>query len=121
MTDNQKPIQNLNILCAETGHKLAFMKGMEEKILNEALSVLEEQGPYAMFLYVKARHKKVAPCFEKKCCQLLKQAFEERNLQDDSLDMIKTLAENLDDLLFGRDLLRTTLAYARFLLKAREG
>lgn len=30
---------------------------MEEKILNEALAVLEEQGPYAMFLYISARYK----------------------------------------------------------------
>jgi hypothetical protein len=119
---------NLDIQCAETGRQLAEIKGdkdkrIEEKVLNEALSVLEEQGPYAMFLYVRARHDKIATAFDEACKALLQNAFKDRlGEQADVLDIIKSLAEgSLDDLLFARDLLRTALSYARYHLKARGG
>jgi len=119
-------VTNLDIQCAETGRQLAKIKDdkgkqIEEKVLNEALSVLEEQGPYAMFLYVRARHDKIAAAFDEACKNLLRSAFKDRlREQADVLGIIKSLAEgSLDDLLFARDLLRTALSYARYHLKAK--
>jgi len=118
-------VTNLDIQCAETGRQLAEIKDdkgkqIEEKVLNEALSVLEEQGPYAMFLYVRARHNKIASKFDENCKELLQKVFAERLVgQADVLGIIKSMAESsLDDLLFARDLLRTALSYARYHLKA---
>ncbi|WP_211204603.1 hypothetical protein [Ammonifex degensii] len=116
---------NLDIQCAELGYQLAGIKDMGERILNAALTVLEEQGPYAMFLYVKARHKDVADQFNRCCAQFLKKIFERRFSGNDTvldvLDMVKSLAGNLDDLLFACDLLRIALSYARYHLKVKEG
>lgn len=120
MSDAQ--MTNLDIQCAELGRELAGISGMEEKILSAALTVLEEQGPYAMFLYIKARHDKVAGCVSKKSLDFMKQIFNEQlNQANDILGATKQLAEDLDNLLFARDLLRTALAYARYYLKAKSG
>ena len=118
MHDDRAVITNLDILCAEKGRELAHINGMEEKVLNEALAVLEEQGPYAMFLYIRARYKKVENAFTQTGCELLRRVFPQKSLPDDIFDAIKSLAKNLDDLLFARDLLRNTLAYARYHVKA---
>ncbi len=114
-------ISNLDIRCVELGHQIANIKGMEEKILNDTLSVLEEQGPYAMFLYVKARHKDAANCIERQTLQFLREVFGDKISGEHSvLDAVKKLAEDLDDLLLTRDLLRNALSYALYHVKARE-
>lgn len=117
-------MQNLDIQCAELGRQLSEIpddrgKPIEEKVFNEALAVLEEQGPYAMFLYLNARHKKWATAISEKSLTFLKDVFKDRlDGAEDSLAAVKRLAEDLDDLLFARDLLRTALSYARYHLKA---
>ncbi len=109
---------NLDIRCAEAGRRL--VKDIkDEKMLNDALAVLEEQGPYAMFLYVRARHNNVASHFERPLVELLKETLKRDG--EDALDIAKNVADELDALLFARDLLRTALIYARFHLKAKGG
>lgn len=124
MSPQANPITNLDIRCAEIGRELANIeidgKALEEKVLNEALAVLEEQGPYAMFLYVRARHNEVAQAFQNHCVSLLKEVFGDKiPANADALETVKQLAENLDDLLFARDLLRNALGYARYHLKGK--
>ena len=120
---NENGSQNLDILCAENGRSLARIDKMEERIINAALAVLEEQGPYAMLLYLKARHGKTFSEAEKVFKALLKGAFQHNEVNDpsDVFTMIKNLAQNLDDLLFARDLLLSALIYARYHLKAQKG
>lgn len=114
-------ISNLDIRCAELGHQIANIKGIEEKILNDALSVLEEQGPYAMLLYLRARHKDAANGIERQTLQFLREVFGDKISGEHSvLDAVKKLAEDLDDLLFARDLLRSALSYAQYPVKARK-
>lgn len=113
-------MSNVEILCAELGRQLANIKDMEEKVLTAALAVLEEQGPYAMFLYLRARHNKVAQELETPSLRLLRKHFNIGS-QNDILSAIRDVAQNLDALLFARDLLRTALVYARYHLKAKEG
>ncbi|ACL26647.1 hypothetical protein [Chloroflexus aggregans] len=118
MSDAQ--MKNLDIQCAELGRELATISGMEEKIINAALAVLEEQGPYAMFLYLNARHSNVADKISDKSLKFLRGIFNARlNNAKDVLEATKHLADSLDDLLFARDLLRTALSYARYHLKAK--
>ena len=118
---------NLDIQCAELGRKLAEIqddKGnrIEEKVFNEALAVLEEQRPYAMFLYLKAKHNKVADPISSESLRFLRKIFPGRlDGTNDILDAVKVLAENLDDLLFARELLRIAFSYARYHLKAKGG
>jgi hypothetical protein len=115
-------MQSLDIQCAELGRELAEISGIDEKVFNQALAVLEEQGPYAMFLYLNARHSGVADRINEKSLEFLRRIFPGRlDGMNDILDAVKTLAESLDDLLFARDLLRTVLSYARYQLKAKGG
>ena len=120
MSDTQ--MTNLDIQCAELGRQLANVSNMEEKIVNAALTVLEGQGPYAMFLYLQARHSNVANAISQQSLIFLKEVFSERlDGVNAILDAVKRLAEDLDNLLFARDLLRTALSYARYHLKAKGG
>jgi hypothetical protein len=113
----QVPV-NLDIECAEAGRKLGEAI-KDEKILNDALAVLEEHGPYAMFLYIRARHKEVTMDFEEPLVKLLSGILKLN--RNNALDIAKSVADDLDKLLFVRDLLRNALIYARFHLKAMGG
>lgn len=113
----QVPV-NLDIECAEAGRKLGEAI-KDEKILNDALAVLEEHGPYAMFLYIRARHKEVTRDFEEPLVKLLSGTLKLNG--NNGLDIAKSAADNLDTLLFVRDLLRNALIYAQFHLKAMGG
>jgi len=111
-------VLNLDILAAEVGRRLSE-KIKDEKVLNHALAVLEEQGPYAMFLFVRARHAEHREPFERELVELLRQVL--RKNAEEALEIAKNVANDLDNLLFARDLLRTALIYARFHLKAKGG
>jgi len=119
---SKEQMDNLEIQCAELGHEIAQISDVDEKVINAALTVLEEQGPYAMFLYLKARHSNVAGQMTSKALEFLQGIFNHRlGGEKDILEAIKELSENLDDLLFARELLRTALSYARYYLKAKGG
>lgn len=110
---------NLDIQCAELGRELSKIEKMSEKILNEAMAVLEEQGPYAMFLYVNAKYENVAKELEKKFLDFSRKVFNKPN-SNSIFNVIKDLSNNLYELLFFHDLIRKALIYASYMLKARE-
>lgn len=118
-------MENLDLKCAELGHTLAGLNGVKEKLLTDALSVLEEQGVYAFFLYLKARGGDSGSAISRKCHEFLKGHPATRPLlsgdQNDALDHIRTaLVNDLDSLLLARDLLRQALIYARHHAKVHE-
>ena len=48
--------ENLDLACARTGQAIAEKPSKElEKLVTSALAVLEEQGVYALFLFLKTR------------------------------------------------------------------
>ena len=122
--------RNLDVRCAELGKKLAEMPDMQTKTLHAALSVLEEQGPFALFLYLKSREAKLADSFIDEwvpfvCHHVFQKPIEEcdaktlaKNDGDKWLTVMQQLSSDLDDLLFAKDLLRQALIYATYFLKA---
>lgn len=114
-------MENLDVRCAELGSKLAT-KG-DEKTLTDGLSVLEEQGVYAFFLYLHARGDQgVSSC----CETFLKKTPASAPLlvgTGDRFPSLRALGEDLDKLLLARDLLRQALIYGRYHAKAssRDG
>lgn len=116
-------MENLDLRCAEFGKELADLRDSDEKLITDALSVLEEQGVYAFFLFLKARGKKAGGEVSKLCGIFLKKTPQASPLlKDGNADLFAglcKLAENLDDLLFARDLLHQALVYARYHLKVR--
>lgn len=116
-------MENLDLVCAQAGEDLSSTRDLDENTLTAALSVLEEQGVYACFLYLNARGGDAGQQVSEKLAAFL------RNLPTGAgilprggcFSALQSLAGNLDNLLFARDLLRQALVYARYHLKARTG
>ncbi|MBF6571341.1 MAG: hypothetical protein IVW54_20980 [Candidatus Binataceae bacterium] len=116
-------MENLDFACARLGKELAD-KGVEEKLLTNALAVLEEQGVYATFLFLNTRGgKKISDA----CAEFLRKTPSASPLlgNGEVFSALQKLAEedeeDLDRLLFARDLLRQALVYGRYHAKARGG
>lgn len=113
-------MENLDLKCAELAQKLAEgAKKDREKLLTDGLGVLQEQGLYAFFLFLKASKRGSPQDVTNACKDFLR---DQRLLQDGQNDLfqgLKVLAGRLDDLLFARDLLMQALVYARYHAKAR--
>ena len=115
-------MENLDLKCAETGRAIAEHKGIEEKLVTDALAVLEEQGVYAFFLYLHARGKEPGKKVSNTCQDFLRKVPAASPLLDNGNDVWEGLqkpSEDLDRLLFVRDLLRQILIYARYHMKAK--
>lgn len=112
-------MENLDLRCAELGKQLAEKAGKAgEKLLTDALAVLEEQGVYAFFLYLKARGGEEGSRVSEACYEFLKTTPETHPLlagpANDVFSKLQTLANDLDSLLLARDLLRQALVYGRY-------
>ena len=114
-------VLNLDATCAALGHELGT-SGQQpkdtENSITKALGVLEEQGVYAMFLYLHAREK---GRFSKSLVKFLRSdevGLLQNTQEHESFVALQKLAKNLDDLLFARELLHQVLVYARYHAKA---
>ena len=116
-------IQNLDLECAKLAETLA--QQMSEQVITKALGVLEEQGLYAYFLFLKSSKEKEIKKEDKeeiinRCYSLLQDNLSLKNNSKDIFEKIQGLATDLDNLLLARDLLRQALVYARYHAKAKE-
>ena len=110
--------ENLDLACARTGQAIAEKPSKElEKLVTSALAVLEEQGVYALFLFLKTRGGKAAPTIEQKVREFLKTTPQRAPLlsgDGDVFALLQSMSEDLDKLLLARDLLHQALVYARY-------
>lgn len=110
--------ENLDLACARTGQAIAEKPSKElEKLVTSALAVLEEQGVYALFLFLKTRGGKAAPTIEQKVREFLKTTPQRAPLlsgDGDVFALLQSMSEDLDKLLLARDLIRQALVYARY-------
>ena len=115
---------NLDLECAKFGRKLAEIKAhgklVEEKLFTSALAVLEEQGPYACFLYLEAREGNAGREITEKATSFLARILQEDKDSKDPLRFLQELAADLDQLLFASELLRQAFVYARYHAKTKE-
>lgn len=112
-------MQNLDLECAKLGETLGQGANKErENLLTESLGVLQEQGLYAFFLFLKAS-KRGKEEVTTACERFLRDQGLLANKSTNLFDALKALAERLDDLLFARELLMQALVYARYHAKAR--
>lgn len=118
-------MENLDLKCAELGRTLAELKvgdkPIEEKVFTSALGVLEEQGPYACFLYLRAREDKAGREITERATEFLLPLVGANANAEDPLGFVQGVASDLDRLLFVRELLRQAFLYARYHIKARPG
>ena len=110
--------KNLDLACARMGQAIAEKPSKElEKLVTSALAVLEEQGVYALFLFLETRGGKAAPTIEQKVREFLKTTPQRAPLlsgDGDVFALLQSMSEDLDKLLLARDLLRQALVYARY-------
>lgn len=110
--------ENLDLACAKVGKTIAERPSKElENLVTNALAVLEEQGVYALFLFLKTRGGSGAENVNQKIYEFLKVTPQQAPLLSDNADVFTSLqqmAKDLDKLLLARDLVRQTLVYARY-------
>ena len=131
-------ILNLDTLAAERAQAMVnkakqgvadVKKPVEtlERLDTKALGVLQEQGVYALMLFLFSRtsdEKKVAPLIRAQLYEALTQLpdFEGLTIEDDAERALEVYTDNvlknLDTLLQVRDLYEQTLIYARYGAKA---
>lgn len=111
----------LDLECAKAGERLARIDGVDEKLLNSALAVLQEQGLYACFLYLRAQGKEHGTKVSQKLYDFLKDTVGLESDSDDVLKQVGKLSKDLDQLLFARELLLRVLMYARYHHKLKSG
>jgi hypothetical protein len=118
-------MENLDLKCAELGKQLAEGQGVDEALLRDALAVLEEQGVYAYFLFLQSRRGREQRPAEAVCeasTAFLQSTPTGAPLlgAGDVWQALQQLGQDLDKLLFARDLLRQALVYGRYHAKARQ-
>jgi len=113
--------ENLDLACAKLGKTIAANPSKElEKLITSALAVLEEQGIYALFLFLKAQTGKTKE--NAKGITDVLENFLKTTPQQDHLfscnnvifSSLPQMAKVLDKLLLARDLVRQSLIYARY-------
>ncbi|MFZ3114998.1 MAG: hypothetical protein WA133_13135 [Syntrophales bacterium] len=111
----------LDMKCAEYGAELAA-EDHDDTLITKALGVLQEDGVYAFFLYLSAKKSEEASKLQIKAFKFLKQPEILGHLFSTDTDPLPALRErfrdNLDELLFSKELLERTLVYARYHAKA---
>lgn len=128
---------NLDYLCMKYGHEIAECEGKKtdkENLVTKALGVLQENGPYAMFLYLEGHSKKDIAGYCKKA--LLNLFRKEQQLADcikvettipqkddkfsDIMAWLRKISSDVDSLFFIKKIYQQVLIYARYHIKALE-
>ena len=124
MTDATPKI--LDTLCAKYGQKMAQNnKDIVERLVTKALAVLQEQGVYALALFLLSRkgdEKNVGKQILSELRKLLNESYNNLfpiNKPSDNLKFfLERVVNDLDTMLLVKDLFEQTLIYARFSAKA---
>jgi len=97
-------------------------KNKIENIITKSLGVLQEDGVYAFFIYLKAsKDKNIANAIVEESIDLLKQCdglLDKNTNSDNILQSLLGLMSNIDKLFLAKELLERTLVYARYHAKA---
>ena len=122
---NTPAFENLDLACAKMGKEIADNPSKElENLITSALAVLEEQGVYALFLFLKMQGKNLGQTICGRLYDFLKETPQVSPLLskdgNNIFNALQQLGKDLDRLLLSRDLLRQTLVYARYHARLRE-
>lgn len=124
-------MKNLDYLCMEYGQKIPRDKD-SETLITKVLGVLQENGPYAMFLYLEEkRNKESTRETGNNCYNSLVGLLNEKEIKDffgsappdnSKLEQISKwlieVSKDIDRLFFLKKILEQTLVYARYYSKA---
>jgi len=115
---------NLDYICAKIGQNLVVKA--DENIFRKALGILQEDGVYAMFLWLENEDSEI----RKKLNSLLNENEIKSKLLSDSksfpddfkgfCEKLQEVTEDIDKLLFLKKILDRTLTYALYHAKIKE-
>ena len=105
-------MKNLDAEINKAGYEIAQV--VDENFINKILGVLSNDGVYAMWIYCKSK-KDIK---EDELLEKLKDVLEIKN--DKYEEYFQKLSENLNDLLFKKEILEKALTYARYHAKAMD-
>jgi len=104
-------MDNLDATINKVGFEIANM--LDENLINKLLGVLAQDGVYAMWVYTKSKKEIKENEFYEKLKTIL-------NISDDSYEeYFQKLSNNINELLFKKELLEKALTYARYHAKAK--
>jgi len=119
---------SLDYFCIECGQQMPQDK--TENILRKALGVLQEDGIYAMFLWLEYEDKNKQIKIRNKLIEMLNKPELKKYLLNDSdkfptdfkdfCEKLKEFAQDLDKLFFMKKILERTLTYALYHAKIGE-
>ena len=118
---------NLDYICAKIGQNLVENeKDKKENTLRKALGILQEDGVYAMFLWLENKDNEIRT----KLNSLLNEKEITSKLLSDSksfpddfegfCEKLQEVAKDIDKLLFLKKILERTLTYALYHAKIKE-
>lgn len=118
---------NLDYICAKIGQNLVENeKDKKENTLRKALGILQEDGVYAMFLWLENKDNEIRT----KLNNLLNENEITSKLLSDSksfpddfkgfCEKLQEVAKDIDKLLFLKKILERTLTYALYHAKIKE-
>ncbi len=117
---------NLDYICMEIGQKISEDK--DKNIFQKALGILQEDGVYAMFLWLENKDGKsirvmLTKMFNREGLKKYFLSSTDKFSEGEFVDFCKDLqkvAVNINKLFFMKKLLERTLIYALYHAKARE-
>jgi len=121
---------NLDYRCMEYGQKISKISDSNlENNLRKALGVLQEDGVYAMFLWLEEKDK--SKTIRKKLTELINEGEIKKYFLNDSesfniedfnkfCEKLREIAKDIDKLFFMKKLLARTLTYALYHAKIGE-
>ena len=110
---------NIDMKCAGYAREMveALNSKDSENIIQKALGVLLENGPYAMYIYCASKkYNDVNNAIQKLLTDIQINLSSKTGLKE----VLTEIADNLDMLLFSKDLIERTLTYARYHAKAEN-
>ena len=121
---------NLDYRCMEYGQKISKISDSNlENNLRKALGVLQEDGVYAMFLWLEEKDK--SKTIRKELTELINEGEIKKYFLNDSegfniedfdkfCEKLREIAKDIDKLFFMKKLLARTLTYALYHAKIGE-
>jgi len=108
---------NLDQLCFEHGIKIPLSgEDNNEKTIQKLLGIIQEDGVFAFFIYLKANNYKD---IENRMRDLLNETLDKE--LNETLESIKSLGDDINKLLLAKSLIEKTLIYARYQAKSMGG
>ena len=117
---------NLDFECAKISEQIKNVlltsepkaRKEAESLITKAIGVLQEDGIYAFYLYLKARQKPIYTSIEEETMKLLKMVFPSLNIDRQGHQVARDLVSDLDKILLAKELLERVLIYSRYHAKA---